>query len=994
MSKNNRTVIPQQTGYASNDPHNFYYDYASRSSGGYRQSEQSSGGHGHHGYSHARPSSAGSTRVRAPAGAGITGYGRSNSGTSNIFVGGKGMHSGGHGHSSHGHSSHGHGGQYAAPSSGNSYRVSQQQAGGQDQQYYRSSGHGHGHSQDGHQHRHKSHQSSGNSQQQASSSRDPNQHQQSSEQQAQSNSQSGGKYGHWSTSYKLHYGHGQNSGQGQSKNHNGNVVYAAPPNPNNPSGVNYNHGVIYGANGQVINGGAGGTEGTAAGNYSRPRPMSAGATVSSSRNHQQQAQVQQHQQPQPQQSKHSSSGNSSATVQKVQTSGNLTQAAQAASGNNSATVTIPTATPVRPSSAGATKTKPNSNAPAANAADGEPSEEEAGVGVLGENSGLNGMANPGRKAASSGNGAGKTGETTGDYVEIDEEEDEFEASTSRRNPAGRSTNSGVIDHSQSRTHPEVSTVGDLAGGTVSMDIRSVDSSYLQEQPVSIGLTTVPNQFCSVAEAIELRKLLMMGNNNVRGGIIPSSTAVMDMYMVGKVIGVGSYGKVRAAWHRLTGSKVAIKTYDKAKLKDPAHWKRVHSEIKITEQTSHPRIARLYEAIETPKRMHLIMECLDGGNLCSYVKQKRRLSEDESRRIFFQLIQAIDYLHVMGVAHRDIKLENVLFGDSKDIKLIDFGFSTVCVPGKKLRVFCGTPSYMAPEIVRRVEYDGKPTDMWSLGILLYALLCGCFPFRAKTYPDLYRRIARGTFTVPDELSVSVRDLLRQLLNIEPTQRITAAATLRHPWLQSQFAQASDINKMRLESTILVSDRPTDDIDDQLLGQLEEFGLSEKEVVQLVMTKTHTSITTLYYLLLDVLISERRRGGNRKALPSGLNTLRKQQQGNNGGVQSGTGTMGLRSGGGSGDHNSNSNAMEMHYVSNNGVPIVLNSTAASGGHTSRPKSASSARPSHSNRGNDGGASGGDAVHFKYIDKQSHQGHQQQGITSNIPSRPLSAAAGRRR
>ena len=155
-------------------------------------------------------------------------------------------------------------------------------------------------------------------------------------------------------------------------------------------------------------------------------------------------------------------------------------------------------------------------------------------------------------------------------------------------------------------------------------------------------------------------------------------------------------------------------------------------------------------------------------------------------------------------------------------------------------------------MRRVEYEGKPTDMWSMGILLYALLCGCFPFRAKTYPDLYRRIARGTFTVPDELSVSVRDLLRQLLNVEPTNRITAAAALRHPWLQSQFTQAADVNKLRLESTILVSDRATDDIDDVLLKQLVEFGLTENEVVQLVMSKTHTSITRLYYLMLDLLV----------------------------------------------------------------------------------------------------------------------------------------------
>ena len=110
-----------------------------------------------------------------------------------------------------------------------------------------------------------------------------------------------------------------------------------------------------------------------------------------------------------------------------------------------------------------------------------------------------------------------------------------------------------------------------------------------------------------------------------------------------------------------------------------------------EQISHPRIARLYEAVETPKRMHLIMECLDGGNLCSYVKAKRRLTEDESKRIFFQILTAIEYLHSLGVSHRDIKLENVLFANEKDIKLIDFGFSTVCQAGKKLKVFCGTPS---------------------------------------------------------------------------------------------------------------------------------------------------------------------------------------------------------------------------------------------------------------------------------------------------------------
>lgn len=270
-----------------------------------------------------------------------------------------------------------------------------------------------------------------------------------------------------------------------------------------------------------------------------------------------------------------------------------------------------------------------------------------------------------------------------------------------------------------------------------------------------------------------------------------------------------------------------------------------------EDVSHPRIARLYEAVETPKRVHLIMECLEGGNLCSYVKSKRRLTEEESKKIFFQLVQAVDHLHQHCVIHRDIKLENVLFDKNKDIKLIDFGFSTVSPDGKKLRVFCGTPSYMAPEIVRRTEYEGKPVDMWGLGILLYALLCGCFPFRAKSYPDLYRRIARGSFTIPDELSSPVRDLIRQLLTVDPYTRISSANVMRHPWLHAQLASAPDMNKIQTETAILISERPTDDINDSVINELAEFGIDKDDIMRQVLGKTHSSLATLYYLLLHTI-----------------------------------------------------------------------------------------------------------------------------------------------
>jgi serine/threonine protein kinase len=271
--------------------------------------------------------------------------------------------------------------------------------------------------------------------------------------------------------------------------------------------------------------------------------------------------------------------------------------------------------------------------------------------------------------------------------------------------------------------------------------------------------------------------------------------------------------------------------------------------------------------------------------------------------------------MLGVTHRDIKLENVLFANANDIKLIDFGFSTVSQPGKRLKVFCGTPSYMAPEIVRRTEYEGKPVDMWSLGILLYALLCGCFPFRAKSYPDLYRRIARGTFAIPEELSASVKDLLNQLLTVDINQRITASAAMRHSWLQVQLATSPDINKLRLETPILISDKPSDDIDEQTLGELDKFGLGKDEVIRLVLTKTHSSIATFYYLLLDVNVQKRRQ-------------------------------MMAKRGASASAKSKSSSSKEYSSSSNKGETYLLQQQAQGSGSSSlRPKSASSGRPNGS-------------------------------------------------
>lgn len=164
--------------------------------------------------------------------------------------------------------------------------------------------------------------------------------------------------------------------------------------------------------------------------------------------------------------------------------------------------------------------------------------------------------------------------------------------------------------------------------------------------------------------------------------------------------------------------------------------------------------------------------------------------------------------------------------------------------------------MAPEIVKRQEYDGKATDMWSLGILLYALLCGSFPFRAKTYPDLYRRIARGTFTIPEELSGQVKDLLKSLLQVDITQRISSMSAIRHSWLHSQYTHAVDLNELRRNTPILISDQPSDDIDEAVVDELLKYGIPKDEIIRVIATKTHSAISTLYYLLLDNILTKRK------------------------------------------------------------------------------------------------------------------------------------------
>jgi MAP/microtubule affinity-regulating kinase len=179
-----------------------------------------------------------------------------------------------------------------------------------------------------------------------------------------------------------------------------------------------------------------------------------------------------------------------------------------------------------------------------------------------------------------------------------------------------------------------------------------------------------------------------------------------------------------------------------------------------------------------------MELVNGVSLLAYLKAKpnRRIEENECKQIFFQIVKGIAHCHSRSICHRDIKLENIIVEETKFVKIIDFGFGTVISENKLCNFFCGTPSYMPPEIVQKRDYIGKLylynnclgqyADIWSLGILLYTLLCGAFPFRALNEKELYSKITKGVYNFPDHMSSSACDLVRRILNLTPAIRPTA------------------------------------------------------------------------------------------------------------------------------------------------------------------------------------------------------------------------------
>ena len=316
---------------------------------------------------------------------------------------------------------------------------------------------------------------------------------------------------------------------------------------------------------------------------------------------------------------------------------------------------------------------------------------------------------------------------------------------------------------------------------------------------------------------------------------------IGQFILGKKIGEGTFGIVRKATHILTGEKVAVKILDKKKILEHSDKTRLEREIKILKVLHHNNIVHLYSIIQTSNSIYLIMEYIPGKELFDYIILKKRLSEIEACKFYQEIISGINYLHKLKIAHRDLKPENLLLDNNKNIKIVDFGLSNLYNHNELLNTPCGSPSYAAPEMLNGNKYNGYLTDIWSSGIVLFAMLCGFLPFENNNNKILFENITQGKFNIPNFISEQAKDLINHILCVDPKKRFHVNQIKNHPWfhlvdLKINFSEGLLINKIVIP------------IDEDLINKMSEYDYDKKEVRKNILGNKHNHITTTYYLML--------------------------------------------------------------------------------------------------------------------------------------------------
>ena len=254
------------------------------------------------------------------------------------------------------------------------------------------------------------------------------------------------------------------------------------------------------------------------------------------------------------------------------------------------------------------------------------------------------------------------------------------------------------------------------------------------------------------------------------------------YELGHTLGTGAFSKVKLATDNETGQKWAIKIIDKEQLAREHLEEQLKREIAIMKSLNHPHIVHLREVMQTANHIYMVLEVIKGGELFDRIVESKRFDEATARRFFQQLVAGVRYCHAQGIAHRDIKPENLLLDEHDNLKISDFGLSNLQPTNRAalLQTVCGTPNYVAPEVLKERGYDGFKADAWSCGIVLFVMLAGYLPFDDPNQNALFNKIERGDFRMSRNFTEGAKDLIAKLIVVDPTKRLGLEQVMSHPW----------------------------------------------------------------------------------------------------------------------------------------------------------------------------------------------------------------------
>ncbi|KAF7224758.1 serine/threonine-protein kinase BRSK2 isoform X7 [Nothobranchius furzeri] len=321
------------------------------------------------------------------------------------------------------------------------------------------------------------------------------------------------------------------------------------------------------------------------------------------------------------------------------------------------------------------------------------------------------------------------------------------------------------------------------------------------------------------------------------------------YRLEKTLGKGQTGLVKLGVHCVTCQKVAVKIVNREKLSESVLMK-VEREIAILKLIEHPHVLKLHDVYENKKYLYLVLEHVSGGELFDYLVKKGRLTPKEARKFFRQIMSALDFCHSHSICHRDLKPENLLLDEKNNIRIADFGMASLQVGDSLLETSCGSPHYACPEVIRGEKYDGRKADVWSCGVILFALLVGALPFDDDNLRNLLEKVKLGVFHMPHFIPPDCQNLLRGMIEVDASKRLTLEVIQKHTWYIGGKNEPEPEQPVPRKVTIR-SLPSAEDIDPDVLDSMHSLGCfrDKNKLLKDLLSDDENQEKMIYFLLLD-------------------------------------------------------------------------------------------------------------------------------------------------